>query len=90
MQLSEQFAYRKPTADEAEIMGSLSVRAKELAKMSELAINASAERTLAIRKLQEFRMWINAAILFGGLVETNVEMFNAPEWAGHPVVEESK
>ncbi|HEY9792107.1 MAG TPA: hypothetical protein V6D22_17000 [Candidatus Obscuribacterales bacterium] len=77
MNLSEQFAYRKPTDDETTVMKSLSDAAGALAKTCELAVTSSAERTLALRKLQEFRMWINAAIIFGGLVKVEVPELNA-------------
>ena len=72
MNISDQFTYHKPTDREAQAMSDISDKAKEIALTCELALKPSAERTLALRKLQEFRMWINAAILFGELADNEV------------------
>jgi hypothetical protein len=86
MNLSEQFTYRKPTDEEVAVMGSISDALKQVAKTIELALPPSAERTLALRKLQEGRMWTNAAVIFTGLVQTNFEPVALVETApGQPV-----
>lgn len=72
MNLSEQFTYRKPTDEEVAVMGSISDALKQVAQTIELALPPSAERTLALRKLQEGRMWTNAAVIFTGLVKVTL------------------
>jgi hypothetical protein len=75
--MSNPFEYRKPTAEQAEQMAELSklfeaayvfmagmdCRSDTLGSSVTHRIRPSAERTLAIRKLQEARMWANVAIL---------------------------
>ncbi len=65
--LSEQFEYRKPTEGEVDVMRQINDQAHQLAETIETLIPGSAETTLAIRKLQECRMWANAAIIFNPL-----------------------
>lgn len=61
--MSHPFEYRKPTEEQANLMSDLSAQFAEAYDcLLEVAV-ASAERTLAIRKLQEARMWANVAIL---------------------------
>jgi len=57
------FEYRRPTNDQAELMSAVSVSMRKAYDLIVAEVPASAERTLAVRKLQESRMWINVAIL---------------------------
>lgn len=56
------FEYQKPTEDQVARMAHLSDTMRRVYEEMQ-AVKPSAERTLAIRKLQEARMWINVAIL---------------------------
>jgi hypothetical protein len=56
------FDYKKPGDYQVTIMASLAENYKTV-YAALLAIEPSAERTLAIRKLQESRMWANVSIL---------------------------
>ena len=57
------FDYVKPTDGQAEIMKSISSGMRMIYDQMIADVAPSAERTLAIRKLQEARMWTNVALL---------------------------
>lgn len=56
------FTYYPPIKDQHRRYAALTDAFKDLALVIEAACPSSAERTLCIRKLQESRMWANAAI----------------------------
>jgi hypothetical protein len=57
------FEYHKPSTEQAETMATLNLRFKAAYDLLVELVPGSADRTLAIRKLQEARMWANAAVL---------------------------
>jgi hypothetical protein len=57
------FEYQKPTDEQASDMAEISLIFRQCYDWIEEYVKPSAERTLAIRKLQETRMWTNVAIL---------------------------
>ena len=57
------FEYQKPTDEQAHDMTSINYLMRESYEWIVANVTPSAERTLAIRKLQEARMWVNVAIL---------------------------
>lgn len=57
------FRYKAPDTTQAQTMEDLSGYFSHLYEEILEHVEGSAERTLAIRKLQEARMWVNAAIL---------------------------
>jgi hypothetical protein len=57
------FEYRKPTEEEIKHMTNLRTDIEAAYQFLMKVAKPSAERTLAIRKLQEARMWGNVAIL---------------------------
>lgn len=57
------FEYQKPTDDQAQTMLNVNELLRRSYDVIVEAVKPSAERTLAIRKLQEARMWVNVAIL---------------------------
>lgn len=61
------FDYRKPTDDEAEAMKVVSNHLKADWEMMSNLTPGSAELTLAMRAMQQARMWFNAAVIFHGL-----------------------
>ena len=61
--MSNPFQFRTPTDDEIETMQTIADKLGDLYQYVQLATPSSAERTLAIRKLQEARMWLNASIV---------------------------
>ncbi len=61
--MSHPFTYRQPTPDQVVLMAALSEFMSDVYEEILAVIEPSAERTLAIRKLQESRMWANVAIL---------------------------
>ena len=60
------FQYIKPTDAQVDDMKVISELCSLLWEQMNARIPASAERTLAVRKLQETRMWANAAIVLNG------------------------
>lgn len=60
------FEYQKPTEDHVDLIAQ--VREAFKAAYGEIlhSVPACAERTLAIRKLEEASMWANKAIVFDG------------------------
>lgn len=60
--MSHPFEYQKPTTEQAAKMTVLSTYFRDVYD-DLLMVAPSAERTIAIRKLQEARMWANVAIL---------------------------
>lgn len=56
------FVYHPPLADQAERYGKLRAQAHGLAQAALCHCPPSAERTIAMRKLEEFVMWANASI----------------------------
>jgi hypothetical protein len=60
--MSHPFEYQAPSEDHVEQMAFVSRVCLAVYDVM-MCIDPSAERTLAIRKLQEARMWANAAIL---------------------------
>lgn len=63
--MANPFIYVKPTEDQTARMKSINEQIIVLWELTENLTTNSAERTIAQRKLQEFRMWINASIVFG-------------------------
>ena len=61
--MSDPFQYRQPTAEQVEVMQAIAQQLGALYAFVQVAVPGSAERTLAIRKLQEARMWFNAALV---------------------------
>ena len=61
--MSHPFVYQKPTDKQAETMAEFNGLARSAYEFLAAVVEPSAERTLAIRKLQEARMWANVAIL---------------------------
>jgi hypothetical protein len=57
------FAYHAPTDDEVSTMLTTAELLTRVYTFLTDALPPSAERTLAIRKLQEARMWANAAVV---------------------------
>ncbi len=57
------FEYHKPTDDEITRMALINESMRNVYDLILDLVPGNAERTLAIRKLQEARMWVNAAIL---------------------------
>jgi len=57
------FEYHKPSEGQQARMKQLNEGIKGVYDQLEALVPASAERTLAVRKLQEARMWANAAIV---------------------------
>ena len=56
------FTYHKPDGDQATRYASINESAAGLARKILIECPESSERTLAIRALQEARMWANASI----------------------------
>jgi hypothetical protein len=56
------FVYHAPKGDQAQRYGRITEAAKDFAKVVEEVAPASEERSLALRRVQEARMWANAAI----------------------------
>lgn len=67
MPSTQPFRYSKPTSAETDIMTRLNDYFSDAYEAILEEVVASAERTLAIRKLQECRMWTNVAVLEIGL-----------------------
>lgn len=65
-QLLDPFGYIAPTGDMVIRRGEVSRRAHELYQAIIEEVPPSEERTIAIRKLREARMWANAAIVIHG------------------------
>jgi hypothetical protein len=65
--MSNPFAYKAPDANERRKMETLSMVFTQLYDLLLDSAYSSDERTLAVRKLQEARMWANVAILNIGL-----------------------
>ncbi len=61
--MSHPFEYHKPTAEQADTMVQLNLRFRAAYDALIALVPASADRTLSVRKLQEARMWANAAVL---------------------------
>ena len=61
--MSDPFQYRSPTDDQVEVMHAIATKLSDLYAYIQVAVPSSAERTLAIRKLQEARMWLNAGLV---------------------------
>jgi hypothetical protein len=61
--VSHPFEYQRPTDVQAKTMRLVSERLSWAFDIMVGQVAPSAERTLALRKLQEARMWINVAIL---------------------------
>lgn len=65
--LVAQLDYRKPDEHEAACMAHVGEAIKEAAARMGKHGKPSAETTLAIRKLQEARMWFNASVIANGM-----------------------
>ena len=63
------FAYHQPTADQVVSYAELRQKGKELAQLIEKLCPASADRTVAIRKIREALMVANAAIALDGRID---------------------
>ena len=61
--MSHPFEYQKPTHDQTMLMKIVGVDFRDTYDAMLMCAPASPERTIAIRKLQEARMWTNVAIL---------------------------
>lgn len=61
--MAHPFIYQAPTVEQRGVMETLTGYFADAYDVILMAVPASAERTLAIRKLQEARMWANAAVL---------------------------
>jgi hypothetical protein len=61
--MANPFQYRQPTSDQVEVMQAIAEHLSTLYAYIQVAVPASAERTLGIRKLQEARMWLNASLV---------------------------
>jgi len=61
--MSHPFEYRKPTQEESLEMAAVSNLMRAVYDEIVSNVKPSAERTLAIRNLQQARMWVNVAIL---------------------------
>jgi hypothetical protein len=61
--VSNPFVYRPPTDEQIETMQLISDKLGDLYEYIQVAVPRSAERTLAVRKLQEARMWLNAGLV---------------------------
>jgi len=60
--IANTFTYYEPKGDQSERYTSIRAGARELATLIEDLCPKSAERTLALRRLQEAMMWANASI----------------------------
>lgn len=60
------FEYQAPTEHQVHQIKMVRDCCKELLRLTLEQVPKSAERTLAIRKLEEFSMWANKAIVFDG------------------------
>lgn len=61
------FEYQAPSPEHVEKISRVREATKALfEEVSNASVPQCAERTLAIRKLEEFSMWINKAIVFDG------------------------
>lgn len=61
--MSNPFEYRPPSDEDIEVMQAVSLKLGDLYEYVQVAIPNGGERTLGIRKLQEARMWLNAALV---------------------------
>lgn len=61
--MSHPFRYKVPLAEQVQTMAELAEYFSETYEQILHRIDPSAERTLAIRRLQEARMWANASVL---------------------------
>jgi hypothetical protein len=60
------FVYQRPNAAQVEDIEIVRRSCENLYTIILQHVPQSAERTLAIRKLEEVSMWVNKAIVFGG------------------------
>jgi hypothetical protein len=67
--LSNPFEYVPPSEEDIEVMRTISAKLADLYEFVQVGVPRSSERTLGIRKLQEARMWLNAALVLNHDVE---------------------
>ena len=65
--VDQAFQYHAPTGDQAQRYQRINEQSRDLATVILIDCPESPERTLAIRALQEARMWANASIAINGV-----------------------
>ena len=66
-QVEHQFSYHPPQTEEVrEKHTTITAETKSFARTMCEFVEASPERTIALRKLQEARMWLNASLAIHG------------------------
>lgn len=63
MDIEHAFSYHSPNYEQTELMNSVRASLLTIARFVEQHVSASAERTIALRKLHEASMAINYAII---------------------------
>lgn len=61
------FVYRKPTDEELVVLTKWRDHCKKMQEDIAAELPDSAELTLAMRKLEEFNIWLNKAIILSGV-----------------------
>ena len=74
--IERSFRYHPPTPEQVDRYNAIRSQARELAHILATLCPASAERTLAVRHLQEAVMWANASIAIN---EAGAEEDQAPD-----------
>lgn len=72
--MANPFEYRTPSAEQIETMQTIAGKLGELYLFVQLSVPRSSERTLAVRKLQEARSWLNAALVMHDQADDRAEL----------------